>query len=584
MSPARAGSGSTPPRGCSRAKGIFPWRPPPVRSSAAPISGGHEPAEVEFSFHMAVTRVAETPRATKPYAEEQWTEILRAGHDVDRRLDGAGRPPDHGRRTDLRGRRRSRRRRMEHRRRRPHQAALRRRSHPPPAPPLRPGRTAPFRPGQMVSGRAVAALGVRRCTGGATASRCGSNEDLVANCAEPDNPTVGARPRLHGGAVRNPGPAARTAPFRPTRTPPICCSSSRACPSTSIRGLARLENSAERERLIRALERGIDNAHGLCPAHPALAIPRAGPPLDDRTLEVSPQTAVPAARRLAGGLPSAAGRPALSGAAKTFPTSFRSIRSPLTPRRPPARPCSRDRRARHDPGDAGGGARLAAPIVPPLPFPNEVRGRPHRAFGGAAQRRAVRVHAPAGRRRRLRRPLGRHRGSRPRHRPQGPYRRLRAALRSQSRRHQGHARPWRHRSEHPARAELAGGHRHHHGPLRRGPSVRPGRAEIHGGRAPHRNRRRQSHRARRRHATRQPVPAQARPARQPDRVLAEPPVPVVSLLGAVHRPDQSGAAHRRGPPRSALRAGNRPAASPGPRQTAAPVPPWLVDRAVPQSA
>ena len=50
---------------------------------------------------------------------------------------------------------------MEHGRGRPDQARSRRRADPPAARPLRAGRVAALRPGQMVSGRAAAALGVR---------------------------------------------------------------------------------------------------------------------------------------------------------------------------------------------------------------------------------------------------------------------------------------------------------------------------------------------------------------------------------------------------------------------------------------
>ena len=77
-------------------------------------------------------------------------------------------------------------------------------------------------------------------------------------------------------------------------------------------------------------------------------------------------------------------------------------------------------------------------------------------------------------------------------------------------------------------------------------------------------------------AGRQPVPAPARSAREPGRLLAQPPVAVVSVLGPVHRPDQPGAARRRGAPRQRLRAGDRRVAScPGAAQYS---PPWLVDR------
>ena len=50
---------------------------------------------------------------------------------------------------------------------------------------------------------------------------------------------------------------------------------------------------------------------------------------------------------------------------------------------------------------------------------------------------------------------------------------------------------------------------------------------------------------------RQPVPAPARPAAQPDHVLAAPPVAVLPVLRALRRPDEPGAARRRGSPRGA---------------------------------
>ncbi|RYY58454.1 MAG: IMP dehydrogenase, partial [Comamonadaceae bacterium] len=43
--------------------------------------------EVEFSHHMAVTRIHESPRVTRPYAEEQWAEVLALGEAVDRELE-----------------------------------------------------------------------------------------------------------------------------------------------------------------------------------------------------------------------------------------------------------------------------------------------------------------------------------------------------------------------------------------------------------------------------------------------------------------------------------------------------------------
>jgi len=55
--------------------------------TAAPISGAHEDTEnIQFDFHMAVTRVAETPRVTLPYREHQWREIEALGRVIDEKL------------------------------------------------------------------------------------------------------------------------------------------------------------------------------------------------------------------------------------------------------------------------------------------------------------------------------------------------------------------------------------------------------------------------------------------------------------------------------------------------------------------
>jgi len=127
---------------------------------AAPISGAVEPAEVLFDFDMTVTRVKEPPRVTKPYSDEQWIEIEKLGdaveqvlknHDV--RLTMGGEPTFVS--TDDRSGAE-----WHHCRRRTHQAGIGRQADPPPARPLRAGRDAALWPGQMVSGRKPAALGL----------------------------------------------------------------------------------------------------------------------------------------------------------------------------------------------------------------------------------------------------------------------------------------------------------------------------------------------------------------------------------------------------------------------------------------
>jgi uncharacterized protein (DUF2126 family)/transglutaminase-like putative cysteine protease len=78
--------GLDPTSGLFAGEGHIPLACTPQPSSAAPISGGHEPCEVEFDFAMSVERVHEDPRVTKPYTEDQWIRIESLGHEVDRHL------------------------------------------------------------------------------------------------------------------------------------------------------------------------------------------------------------------------------------------------------------------------------------------------------------------------------------------------------------------------------------------------------------------------------------------------------------------------------------------------------------------
>ena len=75
--------GLDPTSGLFAGEGHIPLACTPDPSSAAPISGGVDECETEFEFDMAVKRVYESPRVTKPYTDEQWKRIEVLGHAID---------------------------------------------------------------------------------------------------------------------------------------------------------------------------------------------------------------------------------------------------------------------------------------------------------------------------------------------------------------------------------------------------------------------------------------------------------------------------------------------------------------------
>ena len=157
---ARDGSASIPLRDCSPGEGHIPLAATPEASLGR---AGHRAASTNarstFEHEMRVTRIHEDPRVTLPYTDQQWDAIEALGCAIDRESDRRRHPPHHGRRADLRLDRRHGRRRMEHRGAGPGKTRLWRAASGPLARPLRARRLAALRPGQMVSGRAAAALG-----------------------------------------------------------------------------------------------------------------------------------------------------------------------------------------------------------------------------------------------------------------------------------------------------------------------------------------------------------------------------------------------------------------------------------------
>ena len=67
-------------------EGHLPLAATPDPVTAAAITGAVDPCEATLEHTMAVRRIAESPRVTKPYSEETWARIEALGHEVDARL------------------------------------------------------------------------------------------------------------------------------------------------------------------------------------------------------------------------------------------------------------------------------------------------------------------------------------------------------------------------------------------------------------------------------------------------------------------------------------------------------------------
>ena len=78
--------GLDPTSGLLAGEGHIPVACTPEPGSAAPVSGAVEKSEVAFGHTMSIQRVLETPRVTKPYTEEVWSDVLAMGSQVDRQL------------------------------------------------------------------------------------------------------------------------------------------------------------------------------------------------------------------------------------------------------------------------------------------------------------------------------------------------------------------------------------------------------------------------------------------------------------------------------------------------------------------
>ena len=75
--------GLDPTSGLLAGEGHLPLACTPEPGSAAPVTGAVEKSDVEFAHTMAVSRVYESPRVTRPYRDEEWAAIRCAALAVD---------------------------------------------------------------------------------------------------------------------------------------------------------------------------------------------------------------------------------------------------------------------------------------------------------------------------------------------------------------------------------------------------------------------------------------------------------------------------------------------------------------------
>jgi uncharacterized protein (DUF2126 family)/transglutaminase-like putative cysteine protease len=78
--------GLDPTSGLMAGEGHIPLACTALPSSAAPVTGFTDVAEVEFHHEMTITRIHEDPRVTKPFDDKTWQAIVKLGDKVDRQL------------------------------------------------------------------------------------------------------------------------------------------------------------------------------------------------------------------------------------------------------------------------------------------------------------------------------------------------------------------------------------------------------------------------------------------------------------------------------------------------------------------